>query len=153
MSAHKNVEYVLNKFALDLKTHPPEFNAGGRCQINVGKILLFLDAPPLEKDYILSSPVFEGIPSAEILETALAGNLYWIETHGGTLMWEPKTQKLLLSYRGISDTLDLATFNNILKNFVYTATYWMAHLKTVEQYGKVLLKEKMKEKAEKGEKV
>lgn len=155
MSSNKNIEYVLNQFAVDIKAKPPEFNAESRCQIIIGDVSLFLEAPPYDNNYIISSVVFEGIPTEAILEEALSGNFYWLETHGGTLMWDRKTQKLLLSYRGNSEIIDLMTFKNIIKNFVYTSRFWTFHLKNTEIYekSKIVPNKEMREKILKGEKV
>ncbi len=127
--AHPNVEYCLKELAREIDSSPPIFNGEDRCKIYINNIPILLEASPHSPQYILLSSIYEGPLNQNILELAMAGNLYWLETGGSTLMWDKESETLLLGYEGSSDHIEIAIFKNILQNFARYTAEWRQKIK------------------------
>ncbi len=127
------IERILNDFASMQKIAPPLFDGQGRCKITLGDVPILIEAPEENQTVLLLSIVYEGNPTPKMFEEALAGNLYWLETKGATLMWDKHSNCLVLCYERPVEGLDTKIFINILVNFSETVRAWHQRFKEVEQ--------------------
>jgi hypothetical protein len=129
--ANKDIALLLDQYAKELNTNPPKFDNQDRCKITIDAIPIYVEAPDDKPEVLLLSPVYDRPPTLEVMKEALSGNLYWLETGGGTLMWDKDYQTLLICYQFKPEHIHLQDLKNILFNFADFTRVWQERLQKV----------------------
>lgn len=130
MGVHSNIKEVVGSFSSEIGVEAPNFNDDGVCYITIDDCVITLEASELDNKLYISAVVCEGdsVHNESVLKAALAGNMFWIETRGATLMYDEATNRIFMCYNENPETLDLESFKNILGNFVECAKEWTEKL-------------------------
>ncbi|OHE74667.1 MAG: hypothetical protein A2007_00070 [Verrucomicrobia bacterium GWC2_42_7] len=119
---------VINSYLQELAQKvnlPLALNEKGQCYLNHSSGLdCIIEVPDNQSILFLYSPVMP-LPTnynKELLFQVLSLNLHQIITHGTTLAIDPSTHYFVLCFSKPIESLNFASFENILGNFLETAS-------------------------------
>jgi Tir chaperone family protein CesT len=106
----------------------------GYCCLMIGEaITLSLQYEPEEEELAMFARIghVDDDQRGEACEMLLAGNLFWAETKGGTLAFEPASGSVFLMMKDRIQALDGPRFNTLLTRFVEAAEEWRQRLRAL----------------------